>query len=369
MKIAFIANTSWNIYNFRKGLVHHFLTKGCDIIVLTPRDEYTHSIIGWGVKWIETPLDGTGINPFKDFKYLTNLKKTFKEEKPDVAFSYTIKCNIYACFASKRTLVPIICNVSGLGTVFMVEDLVGKLAINLYRIAFKNARFVFFQNRDDKDLFLSKVRFPEEKIGLLPGSGINLNEYKYSAPEFKKTTKFLMISRLIIEKGVKEFAEAALNFANNDEVSFTLVGRFDESHSRSIDKAEFHRWVQSDWIHYLPHSDKIKELIKEHEVVVLPSHREGTPRTLLEGAAMGRALLASDVPGCKEIVEEGVNGFLFEAKNVEHLTKKVKRYLSLSLDERKKLSENSRRLAEMKFDENLVAKAYEETVRQINVSS
>ncbi|MEM0940228.1 MAG: glycosyltransferase family 4 protein [Bacteroidota bacterium] len=369
MKIAFIANTSWNIYNFRKGLVHHFLTKGCDIIVLTPRDEYTHSIISWGVKWIETPLDGTGINPFKDFKYLTNLKKTFKEEKPDVAFSYTIKCNIYACFASKRTQIPIICNVSGLGTVFMVEDLVGKLAINLYRIAFKNARFVFFQNRDDKDLFLSKVCIPEGKIGLLPGSGINLNEYKYSAPEFKKTTKFLMISRLIIEKGVREFAEVASNFANDDEVSFTLVGHFDESHSRSIDKAEFHRWVQSDWIHYLPHSDKIKELIKEHEVVVLPSYREGTPRTLLEGAAMGRALLTSDVPGCKEVVEEGVNGFLFEAKNIEHLTNKVKCYLSLSLEERKKLSENSRRLAEMKFDENLVAKAYEETVRQINVSS
>lgn len=365
MKIAFVANTSWNIFNFRKGLVKHFLSKGHEVIVLAPKDEYTSKVEDWGARWIETPLYGTGINPMQDLKYLFLLRRTLKNENPDVVLSYTIKSNIYSCLASRNMSIPIICNVSGLGTAFLVKGTAGRIALWLYRIAFKSAGFVFFQNVDDKELFTSKVKVPEEKTGLLPGSGIDLTEFRYSKPNLTKPTKFLMISRLIVEKGVLEFVEAAAFFSKEGDVTFSLAGRFDEHHARSILKEDLDKWVEKKWITYIPHSDKIIELIDEYEVIVLPSYREGTPRTLLEGAAMGRALLASNVAGCKEVIRDGENGFLFEVKNAKSLISKIKLYLSLSTSERLKLSAESRRLVEEKFDETLIIQNYEEVIHRM----
>jgi len=333
--------------------------------MVSPRDEYTDRVMAWGVKWIDTPLDGTGINPLQDMKYLVLLKQTFKKEKPDVVLAYTIKANIYSCLAARSLAVPVICNVSGLGTVFLVEGFTGKVAIQLYKIAFRNACFVFFQNEDDQRLFTSKIKIKQEKIGLLPGSGINTEEFSYVMPAFTKPIRFLMISRLIVEKGVKEYAEAASFFEDREDVVFSLVGKFDEDHSRSVAKSDLDHWIKNEWIQYQDHSDNIKELIASSEVVVLPSYREGTPRTLLESAAMGRPLLATNVPGCKEVVEDGVNGFLFEVKNSKSLITKIKLYLSLSEEERLLLSKKSRELVEQKFDEKLVIDSYRKVIHRI----
>lgn len=369
MKIAFVANTCWNIFNFRKGLVHHFLSKGDEVIVLAPFDEYTESIKKWGVSFVETPLDGTGVNPIKDLRYLKSIYSVFEKEQPDIALSFTIKSNIYACLAGKFASVPVICNVSGLGTVFLVKGFTGEIALLLYRMAFRFAKAVFFQNSDDKKLFLENITVKEDRIDVLPGSGINLDEFKHAPFVLGAKVKILMISRLIVEKGVREFAEAASYFKDDERVSFTLVGKLDEKHARSIEKSELDHWIVSKWIHYHPHSDKVKELLADHEVVLLPSYREGTPRTLLEGAAIGRALLASNVPGCREVVEDGYNGFLFEVKSVKSIVDKVKLYLSLSPNERMLLSEQSRKLVESRFDEKLVIDKYQETIRRIQAVS
>ena len=333
--------------------------------MLSPADEYAEKVESWGVRWIETPLDGTGINPVQDLKYLLLIYKIFRKENPDVILSFTIKSNIYSCLAASMNSMPVICNVSGLGTVFLVKGITGRIAMMLYKLAFRHARYIFFQNQDDQELFTNHIQVKEEKRGLLPGSGINLDEYPYTKPPFGKPLKILMISRLIIEKGVREFAEAASFFADRKEVAFTLVGKFDENHSRSIDKAELERWIDNDWISYLPHSNKIKDLIASHEVVILPSYREGTPRTLLESAAMGRPLMASNVPGCKEVVMDGNNGFLFEVKNAKSMMSKVKLYMSLSEAERTEMSLASRSLVEEKFDEKLVIKTYDAVICRI----
>ncbi|WP_425392719.1 glycosyltransferase family 4 protein [Ekhidna sp.] len=365
MKIAFVANTCWNIYNFRRGLVHHFLSKGDEVLVLAPKDEYTQKVVDWGLKWIDTPLQGTGANPVKDFGYLKKLHSVFKEEKPDIALSYTIKANIYASLVGRFTSVPVICNVSGLGTVFLVKGLIGTIAMRLYKIAFKSASHIFFQNEDDKELFSSHVKLAADQMSVLPGSGIDLTQFKPSSMPSNNHVQFLMISRVIIEKGVREFAEAASFFKDEKEVKFTLVGRFDPDHSRSIEKTELDQWISGGYIKYIPHSDHIKTLISESDVIVLPSYREGTPRTLLEGAAMGRPLLTSDVPGCREVVRDGYNGFLFEVKNPKSLRDKIKLFLSLSSDERELLATNSRKLVEERFDENIVIDAYDRTIRRI----
>ncbi len=364
LKIAFVTNTCWNIYNFRKGLAQHFIREGHEVIALAPKDKYANEIEKWGIKFIETPLDGTGVNPLKDVAYLNQLVNVFKKEKPDVSLSYTIKSNIYSSLAGKIAKVPTICNVSGLGTVFLVKGMIGKLAIVLYKTAFRFSHFIFFQNEDDKALFTSIIKVNANKIGILPGSGINLKEFIYSKPVITKTTRILMVSRLIIEKGVREYAEAAANFKNDASVSFTLIGKLDQDHSRTIEKTELDTWI-SNGLNYLDHSDNISEVIKSHDVIVLPSYREGTPRTLLEGAAIGRAILTSDVPGCKEVVDNGYNGFLFEVKNLKSIVDKVKLYLSLSIDEKLQMSINSRKLAEERFDESYVIKQYEVVIGKI----
>ncbi|GAB4235836.1 MAG: glycosyltransferase family 4 protein [Ekhidna sp.] len=369
VKIAFVANTCWNIYNFRKGLVHHFLEKGDEIIVLAPKDEYTTKLQSWGVQWLDTPLDGTGVNPVKDLVYLSKIQRVFSKERPDVALSFTIKSNIYASLAGKLSGVPVICNVSGLGTVFLVKGTSGKAAIMLYKLAFRFASHIFFQNEDDQKLFLSKVPLRQGRFSMLPGSGINLNDYPFSKKRPSGQLKLLMISRLIIEKGVREFATMCAAFNGDHRVSFTLVGRFDENHARTISKAELEGWISNGWLTYHPHTDKIVDMVQEHDAVVLPSYREGTSRTLLEGAALGRPLIATDVPGCREVVEDGVNGFLCKRKDADSLTQKVRLFLSLSHDERETMAMNSRRLVEAKFDEKIVIETYDSTIRQITAST
>jgi glycosyltransferase involved in cell wall biosynthesis len=365
VKIAFVANTCWNIYNFRKGLVHHFLSKGDEVIVLAPKDEYTERIEEWGARCIDTPLQGTGTNPLNDLSYLNKVRVIFKSERPTIALSYTIKANIYSSLAGRLTSVPVICNVSGLGTTFLVEGLIGKIAIGLYKIAFKCANHVFFQNEDDKGLFVSVIKIPADRMDVLPGSGINLSEYNPTSIPENETTEFLMISRVIIEKGVREFSEAASYFKDNTKVKFSLVGKFDEAHSRSIEKEELDSWIKEGVIDYKEHSDEIVKLITKSDALVLPSYREGTPRTLLEGAALGRPLLASNAPGCKEVVKDGYNGFLFEVQNSKSLIDKIKLFLSLTREERMQLGNNSRKLVEATFDENIVIDMYDETIHRI----
>lgn len=365
VKIALVANTCWNIYNFRKGLVHHFLSKGDEVLVLAPEDEYTKLISEWGVQWINTPLQGTGSDPIKDLQYLLKLFKVFRSERPSVALSFTIKANIYASLAGKRFRVPVICNVSGLGTVFLVKGLTGRIAMILYKFAFRYSKHIFFQNEDDKKLFTSIIKVDEGKLGILPGSGIDLNQFKPMAFAEKKTTDFVMISRVIIEKGVREFAEAASFFKDDASVNFTLIGKFNEDHARSIDKSELDNWISNGVIRYISHSDNITEVIANHEAVVLPSYREGTSRTLLEGAALGRPLIATDAPGCREVVKDGFNGFLCEVKNSKSLYDKLKLFLSLSMEERKQLAAHSRILVEESYDERIVIDMYENVIHRM----
>lgn len=366
MKIAFVTNTCWNVFNFREGLVKYFLNRGDEVISLAPSDVYTKEIEKWGVKHIDTPLDQTGTNPIKDLQYLKVVRSIFKTEAPDVALCFTIKPNIYASIAGKLTGVPTICNVSGLGTVFLVSGWSGRFALNLYRFAFAYSTFIFFQNSDDKELFQTFVKLKPDKVGLLPGSGINLERFGYTDPLISTPTKALMIGRVIEEKGVRDFVEAARILRTaNVAVEFTLVGKIDEEHSRCISKMEVDGWVAEGLINYLPHYDGIQDLISKYELVVLPSYREGTPRTLLEGAALGKPLLATNVPGCKEVILDGVNGFLFEVQNPTSLADKVKLYMALNDHEKTQLGINSRKLVEDKFDENYIIEAYKETIAQI----
>jgi len=366
VKIAIIINTSWNIYNFRRGLVKSFLNEGHDVIAITPNDAYVSKLADWGVRHLPIQLEGSGLNPLKDLKYLRQLKIILRAEQPDIVLSYTIKCNIYGSLATKSLRIPIICNVSGLGTTFLWKGWIRRAAITLYNRAFKSTDFTFFQNQDDRNLFLDQVQISPSKTGLLPGSGIDLSHFKGEPPPFARSITLLMISRLIIEKGVLEYLAAAKELVGiHENVKFWLVGKYEPNHKRCISEKDFEQIESGKWIEYLGEKEDVKETITAADLVVLPSYREGTPRTLLEAAAMSRPLIATDVPGCKEVVSDGANGFLCDAQNTASLVKKIELFLALNPEEKQAMAKASRTLVEERFDERIVIAEYSRKIKQL----
>lgn len=364
-KIALVLNTSWNAFNFRKGLIQSYIANGNEVLIIAPEDEYTKDINGWGAEYRPISLESTGMNPVQDWKYRNELLSIFKEEKPDVVLGFTIKPNIYGALAAKSLGIPMICNVSGLGTTFLWKGWLRKIAVALYNRAFSRTNFIFFQNADDRKLFLEHVSVSTDKTGLLPGSGIDLNDYVSSPPAFKRPLTFLMISRLIVEKGVQEYVEAAKAVHQlHPDVRFELIGKYDPEHKRSISQEEFESFGDAG-VSYQEEVRNIKEIIARADVVVLPSYREGTPRTLLEAAAMGRPLISTDVPGCREVVNDGVNGFLCKVQNASSLAQKINLFIALSEEEQRAMGLASRKLVEERFDEKIVIAEYSRKIRQL----
>ncbi len=366
LKIAIILNTSWNAFNFRKGLIQHFLSLGHEVVIIAPEDESVDSLIQWGARHQDISLDKGGMNPMKDLKYQQVLKAILKEEKPNIALTYTIKPNIYGSLVCSACRIPVINNVSGLGTTFLWKGWVQRLVTILYQRAFNRSDFIFFQNKDDRALFLQHVKTPISKTGLLPGSGIDLSFYHSHPPLFDRPLKILMIGRLIIDKGVREFLAAAAQLKGEfPDLEFSLAGGYDPVHKRSILEDEFVELKESGTVKYLGQISDIKEAIAAADLIVLPSYREGTPRTLLEGAAMSRPLIATDVPGCREVIDDGINGFLCERESIDSLARKIKLFLSLTTAEKIQMAAASRKLVENRFDESIVIGEYMRKINQL----
>ncbi len=352
-------NTSWNIYNFRRGLIESLLHRGDQVLAIAPADDYTSKLQTIGCSFIHLEMSASGMNPIKDLELIRAMRRILKEEAPDILLTYTIKPNIYGSLVGGHLKIPCICNVSGLGTVFLWKGTVKKIAVSLYKRAFKKNSWVFFQNDEDRRDFLELIPIPKQKTSLLPGSGINTTFFQPMEVEPNKRTVFTMIGRLIVEKGVYDYV-AAIKMVKKKkpETHFRLIGELDESHSRSIEKQELEQWLADELIEYVPHLSDVRDAVATSDVIVLPSYREGTPRTLLEAGAMGKAMIATDVPGCRHVVVDGENGFLCKLQSPKDLAAKMLLYLSMNEEEKKQMSINSRQRIVDTFDEQLVIKAY-----------
>jgi len=362
-KIAILLNTAWNAYNFRKGLIQSLLAGGDEVVVIAPHDAYADKLEAWGAHFRAVRLESTGMNPIHDWRYKQALVKILREEKADVVLSYTIKPNIYGAMAAHALRIPIICNVSGLGTTFLWKGWVQRMAVALYNRGFRQADHIFFQNDDDRTLFLQHVKVKKEKTALVPGSGINLHVFRAEPPAFAAPIQFLMIARLIVEKGINEFVTAA-QMIDPKKAQFTLIGHYDPSHKRSISAEDFQMLLASN-ITYFEHQEDVMPHLAQADVVVLPSYREGTPRTLLEAAAMSRPLIATDVAGCREVVRDGVNGFLCRAEDAASLAQKINLFLALTQAEQLAMAQASRQFVEQHFDESIVIEAYRRVIEQL----
>ncbi|MGL1885289.1 MAG: glycosyltransferase family 4 protein [Reichenbachiella sp.] len=358
MRVAITINTSWNIFNFRSGLIHSLLAAGHEVFAIAPLDDYSGRLQQMGCQYIEIQMNNTGSNPIQDLILVFQLKKIYKEISPDIIYHYTIKPNIYGSIAAKQLGIPVINNVSGLGTVFLNKGISSTIAKQLYKWAFKNINLVFFQNEDDRRDFLSQVTLPNLNTDVLPGSGINLDKYKSSRVTPKNKT-FLMIARLIIDKGVIEYLEAAKKIKEDyPEVKFQLLGQLDELHARGIKLNEIQQSVDQGTIDYLGETENVIPHIDHATCIVLPSYREGTPKTLLEGAAMSKPLITTNVPGCREVVQHQHNGLLCKVKDSESLVNAMIKLIELKESHLIEWGENSRELVEQKFDETIIINQY-----------
>ncbi len=359
MKVAIVINTSWNIYNYRRGIIKGLLAKGCEVLAVAPYDDYSEKLERIGCRYVSIRMDNKGANPLKDLLLLWQFYSLYKKEKPDVILHYTIKPNVYGSLAAALLGIPCISNVSGLGTTFLRKGAMWQLAKYLYRISFRFPKRIFFQNKDDRELFVSLRLVDGNRTGLLPGSGIYLPDYPAIPNPSASVFSFLLIARLLTDKGIREYAQASRMLKNKGhQFRALLVGFFDKQGKYSISQMELDEWCASGLIEFLGASDAIGEEIAKANCVVLPSYREGTPRSLLEAMAIGRPIVATNVPGCREVVEEGRNGFLCEAQNVESLAMAMEKVLHLSADELGAMGDWGRKIVEERFGEEIIVKKY-----------
>lgn len=366
MRIVITINTSWNIYNFRAGLIRKLLSEGHEVHAVAPLDEYSVKLQEMGCTYHPISMENTGINPINELKLFLSLKKAYRRINPDIILQYTVKPNIYGSLAAKSLSIPVINNVSGLGTVFLDKTVSSRIAKWLYQIAFRNVDLVFFQNNDDQYDFMKELGMHYLKTDLLPGSGINLSHYSVHKKTPTEKFVFLMIARVIVEKGVFEYVEAARQLKlKYPQAEFCLLGGIDEDHKRGISKAMVSKWVNEGIINYLGSSQDVRKEITNADCIVLPSYREGTPRTLLEAGAMAKPIVTTDVPGCREVVDDGENGYLCTVKDSKDLSNKMDKVLNLETAALQKMGEKGRNLIEHKFDENVVIKKYLKQISNI----
>jgi glycosyltransferase involved in cell wall biosynthesis len=363
MRVAIVLNTSWNIYNFRMNLVRSLQAQGHEIHTIAPNDEYTHYLTDANCIHHPLKMDSRGANPIKDLALIFELFSIYRKVKPDVILHYTIKPNVYGSLAASLLRIPVVNNVCGLGTVFLKDDMLSSFAMFLYKISFKFPKKVFFQNPDDLKLFLDKKLVPAKSVDLIPGSGIDLS--RFQPMEFQRNQKFtfLLISRLITDKGVLEYIEAVKKLRSEGlDARFQILGAIDPEHKRGIQREVVQEWINAGTIEYLGTTKDVRHFINLADCIVLPSYREGTPRTLLEAASSSKPIVATNVPGCTQVVEDHVNGLLCTLKDADDLAAKMRDMANYDNETLKAMGTNGRRKMEAEYDESIVIDKYLHTL-------
>ena len=363
-RIVISINASWNIYNFRAGLVRSLVQSGYEVIAAAPRDDFSERLLRLGCRHFELPMDNKGTSPFRDGILFLRYYRLLRRLRPDAFLGYTIKPNVYGSIAAHLLGIPVLNNVSGLGTVFVRETWLTKIAKMLYRMALRPSQTVFFQNEEDRDLFISRGLVRGERTALLPGSGIDLDKFSPQPPppdgNHSGSLIFLLVARLIWEKGIGEYVEAARIVKREfPDARFQILGFLDVENRSAISRSQVQTWAGEGVIEYLGVADDVRPMLAAASCVVLPSYYpEGTPRTLLEAAAMGRPIITTDTPGCRNVVDDGVNGYLCAARDHNDLAAKMIAFLALDFARQEQMGSASRIKAETDYDEQIVVDRY-----------
>jgi len=354
MKILILSNSSVGIWQFRRELVQRLLEVKHSVYLSVPREQYFDEFEKLGVHCIETRISRHGVNPFADFRLFLNYLSMIRKIKPDIVFSYTIKPNVYGGMACQACKVPYLANVTGLGTAIQNGGLLQKISLMLYKMGLKGAKRVFFQNSENHRFMVDKgiVSAPTT---ILPGSGVNLEHFAYEDyPSDENGIRFLFVGRIMRDKGICELLEAARAIKGEySNVAFDVVGGYDGAFETIIRNAH-----DEGIIKYHGMQNDVRPFYRACHCVVLPSYHEGMANVLLEGAATGRPLIATNIPGCREIFEQDVTGFGCEARNAESLYAAVKKFIGLPSGIRITMGKKARERMEQHFSRDIVIGKY-----------
>ncbi len=354
MKIAILYNTSDYLLRFRTELIQSLQGAGYEVIAITPRDVSTPRLDALSVRWREWKLEGQALNPLKDLAAIVDLRRTLAEERPDAILNFTIKPVLYGSLVGGWLGVPrVVSMITGMGSIFLPAGLKRRILLQGIHLAYKMAMYrnhkVLFQNDEDLAYFVKNRFLPAEKTLRINGSGVNLKYFARRPGEVVQGS-FLLISRMIKEKGIYEFVNAARQLkARFPHARFTLVGPIDNNPG-AITREEISKWEQEGIVEYAAVQTDVRPFIARAEVYVLPTYYlEGVPRSILEALAMGKPVITTDWRGCRDTVIRNVNGYLVPPQNAELLTLAMARYLEdTSLSTRH--GDASRQLAEEKFN-------------------
>ena len=365
MKILIICNSASGLINFRYMLMQELVQREHKLAVIVPlanNDSNSYAekkILKLGCKLIKIPIDRRGINLFHDLILFLRYIYTILSECPNLVITYTIKPNIYGCFAARILGKSHAANVTGLGTAFQKRGVLRTLVTVLYRMGLKRAKVVFFENEDNLRLLVRERIVSAGQACLLPGAGVNLDEFGLLPyPEGSGATRFLFMGRVMREKGVDELF-AAMERLHSEGFSCTLdvLGNYEEDYADAMAREE-----TAGWLRYHGYQTDVRPYIANCHCFVLPSWHEGMANTNLEAAASGRPVITSDIPGCREAVEDGVSGFLCKPQNAESLYQAMKRFLTLSQSQRQAMGQAGRKRMEAIFDKKAVVR---DTIKEL----
>lgn len=359
-KIMILANNAGGLYIFREMLIRKLIEQGNSVVISTPFTSRIEELTDLGAFLIDTPIDRRSTSPISDFRLFYTYRKLLKQEKPDLVITYTIKPNVYGGLACRLAHIPYAVNITGLGTAFENGGLLKKIVTSMYKVACKKAKVVFFENEENRQLFLKENIVKETQTHRLNGAGVNLEKYQVTEyPEGDKT-KFLFMGRVMAEKGINELFEAMKKLvADGVNCELDVLGGYEEDYKEKIQEYE-----DEGWLHYHGYQKDVRPFIETCHCFVLPSWHEGMANTNLESAASGRPVITSSIPGCKEAVVDGKTGYLADRKNAEDLYRVMKEFAELPYEEKKAMGLAGRKHMEEVFDKK---KVVEETIQKLGL--
>lgn len=367
MKIIVItSNTSWYLFNFRKNTILALIDSGYHVVAVAPQDDYSKKLEDLGAEYYHIDIDQGGTNPIKDISTFIGFVNLYRKVRPTAVLNFTPKNNIYSTLAATLVGAKSINNIAGLGMVFINENLTAKLARFLYKVSQTKAHTIFFQNEDDRALFAKHKLAPLEITDRVPGSGADLTRFAVTPSQDDGVVRFLLIARMLYDKGIGHYVEAAreLKAKYGNAVEFRLLGFLDVNNPSAVSKQDMQSWVDEGIVNYLGTSDSVEKEIAQVDCMVLPSfYREGVPKSLLEACAMGKPIVTTDNVGCRETVDDGINGYLCEPRSTTSLVEKLELMITHSHEQRLEMGLQSRTKVENEFDEKIVINKYLEAVK------
>lgn len=359
--ILVLTNNIGGLFSFRKEVVNAIVDAGYKVYISEPDDDervrYFEEI---GCHIIKTDFNRRGMNPVEDFKLMLKYRKMMKQLKPKAVLSYTIKPNIYGGIACRLTETPLLANVTGLGDAVENGGWLQKLTVGLYRVGISKAKCVFFQNETNKH-FCEKNGIVGRETRLLPGSGVNLEHHRFQELPPDGVIKFLFISRLLRDKGTEEFFEMAKAIKTKYEnVEFQILGWCEGDYQKQLDEL-----VEKGIVKYLGSTSDVRPYLADVHCTIMPSYHEGMSNVNLESAANGRPVITTNVPGCRETIDDGMTGFLVLPRDANDLTEKVEKFILLPYEKKCEMGLAARRKVEREFNRNIVVKTYMDCINKI----